>query len=72
MKLGLKLDISSEDEDDVEGAFGAGGRIFDNPFANNIHDISCEIGSDGINIVKEDLHIAGDGIKDTNTGEYIL
>lgn len=56
----------------MEGNFGAGGRIFDNPFAQKEHDISCEIGSDGINIIKEDLHIAGDGIKDTTTGEYIL
>jgi len=72
IKKGLMLDISSDDEDAIDGGAGAGGRLFDNNLGGTRHSISCEISTDGINILKEDLHVARNGIKDTKTGEFIL
>jgi len=71
--MGLMLDISSEDEEGIDGGAGAGGRIFNkDDMGIDKHDISCEISTDGINIFSEDLHVARNGIRDTKTGEYIL
>jgi hypothetical protein len=72
IKKGLVLDISSEDEDAIDGAAGAGGCIYENNLGGTRHSISCEISTDGINIIKEDLHVARNGIRDTKTGEFIL
>jgi serine/threonine protein kinase len=71
-KKGLMLDISSEDEDAIDGGAGAGGRIYEHNLGNTRHSISWEISTDGLNIIKEDLHVSRIGIKDTKTGEFIL
>ena len=72
MKLGLMLNISSDEDDGIEGGQGAGANVYNNNFGNTSLSISCEISTDGLNIIKEDLHVARDGIRDTKTGEFIL
>ena len=66
------LDIPSDDEDWVEGAAGAGGCLYEDHLGGTRHSVSWEISTDGINILKEDIHVARNGIKDTKTGEFIL
>lgn len=70
-KLGLMIDIESSDDGNVEGGQGAGGHIFEKNCGTSSLSISCEIGTDGLNIIKEDLHVAKDGIRDTKTGEIV-
>ncbi|CAI2373339.1 unnamed protein product [Moneuplotes crassus] len=71
-KLGLMLDISSSEDGNIEGGQGAGGHIFERNIGSSSLSISCEINTDGLNIIKEDLHVARDGIRDTKTGDIIV
>jgi hypothetical protein len=55
MKKNLCLQCDSDEEDA-------------NPFGNSF---SCEIGSDGLKFIKENLQVHQEGLKNIETGEFL-
>ena len=62
-RLGLAIEASSSSDEDNQG----NGYRQDN---SNFNTMSCEFGTEGLKIIKENIQVSKHGLKNLTTGEF--